>query len=316
MSEQQLRRVLHEAAARVEVPPGLFPRERLQADGDATGRLLTRLLPAIRRPVARWLTSTRQPRVSRLSASTPAVSRRRWPLTVAAVVAIVLTLMGFTPLGRAAVQKLGAVFMAFRVQEMDPTEWERIMSLAPEAPEGWKPIEPGETRTYPQPPETFRRPNIAQGFTVRTLQEYYADRPWPLPTYLPPLPEQKADVWEQYDVYEEPEAALLTLTYDSLLKGKVHRIVLRLWRPLRFYDGFSQFPDERTIEVPPGALQSVQAVEVKGITATAYKEGDFWTIAWYPPAIERTKWRATSIVSSNLPLDELIKVVESLPSWD
>lgn len=281
MSEQQLRRVLHEAAVAIEVPPDLVPRERLLAEEAAQSR-----------PV------------------------RRWPLAVAAAAAVVLTLTGFTPLGRAAVQKLGAVFMAFRVQEMEPAAWEEIMSHAPALAEGWGPIQPGEVRTHPQPPETFRKPNIERGFTVRTLQEYHADRPWPIPTYLPPSQERKVTVMEHYDVYEEPEAAVLTLTYDPLLKGEVYRIVLRLWRPLKFYEGYDQFPDEKKIEVPPGALQSVQAVEVKGITATAYKEGDFWTIAWYPPEIERTKWRATSSASSNLPLEELIKVVESLPSWD
>lgn len=281
MSEQQLRRVLHEAAGALEVPADLFPRERLLAEEAAQRR-----------------------------------SGRRWPLAVAATAAVIVAVMGFTPLGRAAVQKLGEVFMAFRVQEMEPETWEEIMSHAPELPEGWKPIQPGEVRTHPQPPETFRKPNIERGFTVQTLQEYYATRPWPIPTYLPPSQERKVTVLEHYDVYEEPEAALLTLTYDPLFKGEVYRVILRLWRPLKFYEGFGQFPDEKMIEVPPGALQSVQAVEVKGITATAYKEGDFWTIAWYPPEIERTKWRATSIASSNLPLEELIKVVESLPSWD
>ncbi|MDF2628435.1 MAG: hypothetical protein K0R39_2266 [Symbiobacteriaceae bacterium] len=297
MSEQQLARVLHEAAVRIEVPSDLFPRERLLAEGEVQGH-----------PVPRWLAAVSQP--------SPPGARRRWPLAVAVAAALILAVTGFTPLGRAAVQKLGEVFMAFRVQEMAPAEWEEIMSHAPELPADWKPIQPGEVRTHPAPPETFRKPDISRGFTVQTLQEQLANRPWPIPTYMPPSPQQLAVVHEHYDVYDEPETIMLNLPYKVTYRGKEHEVWLSIVRVVREYDTLPTFAPDQTVQVPPGALEVVQAVEVKGITATAYRNDEFWTIEWYPPNIERSKYWSRSYIRSTLPLEEIIKTLESLPSWD
>ena len=219
--------------------------------------------------------------------------RRPWALVAAAAVALVL--LGFTPLGQKAVVATTEWVMTHKV---------KVMTGAPPHDTDLRAIQIGET--VEEKGRVARE--VHRGVAVADLDG------WPLPTYLGPDPAGKAVLTQVYLLEDDNLFSTgLMLDWPVPQLGEHASIAYHLTR-----GGISPRQLE---EIRSGKLNVVelyglkasqvkqQTVRLKGHEATATLAGTTWMLDWWHEG-------GSGHLSGNIPLEELLKVAESLPSLE
>lgn len=225
----------------------------------------------------------------------------RWA-TIAAAAAVVLG-VGFTPAGQRMVDATTQWVTSYKVvvgPETLPVKQGRAINFAD--------LKTGEIIEY----SGDGMPK--QVVLVTTAADLPQGEPaWPLPTYLPPEPGARALVTDVYDdANANVQATEVQLIWNPTLNGEQKSLSLSV---MRIKTGVSPAMLDRIRKgnTPAMRLDGVNPSEVKqqqvtflGHEATATYGGGRWTLLWYHAG-------GSGHLSGNIPLDELLKVAESLP---
>lgn len=281
MTDERLTRGLKAVLDPVPVP------DRLTASPEALARQRLAAGPSNRRP-ARW----------------------RMAVTAAAVAVAVIAAASFTAPGHkalAAARELGRrVILTLHVQSASPEERAEMAEEAPPAATAdWIRLKPGETREMAAqtlPSGAVLPRTVAHGTTLEAMRTQVPDLP--LPTYLPPGADAKAVIIETYDG-ERVTTTTCWVTYSVELDGQKREIGLR-YLPVAG-SIFTPVEQNLTVFTPPEQnLTRTVTVNGQEATAVSFDGGKTWSIYWQTPA-------GQGFIGGFLPLDELVKVVASMP---
>lgn len=217
--------------------------------------------------------------------------RRPWALVAAAAVALVV--LGFTPLGQKAVVATTEWVMTYTVKV--------YRGVAPHRSVDVRAIPVGET--VEEQVDRIRR--VHRGMAVADLTD------WPLPTYLGPDPSDKAVVTEDYREDGTLIATHLTMDWQVAELG-AHKMIG--WNVSRGSIPEQQREDIRSGKEPGVTIYGAkdltvtqQTVTFKGHEATATLANTTWMLDWWHEG-------GSGHLYGNIPLEELLKVAESLPT--
>lgn len=233
-------------------------------------------------------------------------ARRRAPrrlVMAVAAAAAALVLFAATPLGGRVMATVGQYIMHYTVQvihsESPETElpFLRADTIGPGQTVVKEPTVPGHPR------------QVGTGMTLAELQQ--ADPSMPLPTYLAPGADTRIVKLENFrpdsgDLYQRG----YTLWWSVPGADRPHMVSYSLWRNM----GEGQLPQAGQpaltfYTTEQGARAGQKVVTIKGQEATATKVGKQWNLMWYNKQVG-------GFLTSTLPLEELLKVAESLPSLE
>lgn len=227
---------------------------------------------------------------------------RRWVMAVAAAAAA-LVLFGVTPIGSRVLATAGKVVMNAAVRLVyseDPGT--ALPYLRTDT------IAPGQTAVMEQPGLPRQ---VGTGYTLGGLRQTALD--WPLPAYLAPPDEAQVVLGETF----QPDTGALWM-----------RSIYVKWtvtageRPHVVTYSLTRVVGDHSLPIPGDGKPAVTMVTndrdarlverdviVKGEPATAIKVANVWHLFWYNS-------RVGGSLMSTLPLEELVKVAESLPSLE
>ncbi|HWI63379.1 MAG TPA: hypothetical protein VNT75_16200 [Symbiobacteriaceae bacterium] len=215
---------------------------------------------------------------------------RRYGWFVAATAACLAVTLIATPLGARVVRAVATRFVTEMKVENTP--------LKTEMPEWMKQLEalkPGDTLEVPQNGSALR-----QVYRAVTFEE--AKGTWPLPTYRAPDPQTTVLILTATAQHIALQS--LQLNYVVPLDGTNHKV---------FYT-YSLLPEEHLQGVPEMTLVGSEPalrekVLVKGHEAIAVSTdgGKSWHMAWSTASGQAS-------IQAGLPLQELVKIVESIPN--
>jgi hypothetical protein len=170
-------------------------------------------------------------------------------------------------------------------------------------------FQPGQSVTKEEQGAFPRR--VFTGIRLSELKQSEPD--WPLPAYLPPTDEARVIKFEQYKLGHPDQLELRGFSVNwTTEKGSLHYDIARRIEPM------AQKELERirsgkvsptTIFTNDHAVKTEQKqVTLKGQSAIATSLKPNWFLFW------AHEYGTGSLMGTDMPLDELLKVAESLPS--
>jgi hypothetical protein len=221
-------------------------------------------------------------------------AHRSWAIAVAAAVALVA--FGFSPLGQKVVDATTQWVMTYTVN----VHW----GQAPSGGVDQRTIQIGQT--VEEKHKSGSR-EVHRGVAVADLTG------WSLPTYLAPDPAGTAVLTELYVPNQDEVWATHLMVYYEVPgfdQGFINYQQSRGGVTARQLDEIrsGKLPGAEIYGLKPDHVTQ-QTVSIKGHEATATLMGKTWMLQWWHEG-------GSGHLSSNLPLEELVKVAESLPSLE
>ncbi len=224
--------------------------------------------------------------------------RSRWIAVTATAAAMLL--FSISPLGARALSAVGEVFMKMKVD---------LVRVEPSAESAlgnqWSP-EVGETI------QAESIDGVRMEVTGLSFTDLLAKEPdFPLPTHLPPSADAKVT---QTDTFVPGSESVDSRTIGISWRTGGNELFLYLSRrttplsPEQIHELAAEIrPGVKIITADPEAEVEQQEVTVNGMTATAVRHGEMWSLFWIGEM-------EGGSIQGNLPLETLIKVAESIPS--
>lgn len=233
----------------------------------------------------------------------PAPRRRlTWMLSATAAAAALAVVLGVSPVGASIARAVTGWFIADVHVRVEPNPSPPPVKLL----EALQSLQPGQTLREPPEPSPISHHQVFQAQTFAELQA--GSTAWPLPALLPPGPETKVIVSRSYWGERELSTAL-QINYNVQLGQKEHWIFY-------YYSPTSaraKEPDASLSQAGYVVAHDVddvrkQKITLKGQEGTAVSTdgGKSWRIHWFSAA-------GLGFMSSDMPLEELVRVVDSIP---
>lgn len=221
--------------------------------------------------------------------------RRRPGWLVAAAVAAAVTLFAMTPLGARAVRAATEIIMEYTVRLV---RTELPSESVPYLDAGSVQVGETITRDVPGAPK-----QVATGMLLKDVPPG-----WPLPASMAPGPDARAVLMDTYKPGTDTLIQHSLHVWWEVGDGRLYYSIHRRTEPMSA-DELAQLqkPELTVYTNDHGIRVEQQDVILKGQPTWATKVGPNWSLYWWHEM-------GGGSVSGNVPLADLLKVAESLPS--